>query len=337
MNTNKSTSKDRIRETSMEVTVGFFMFMIVLALGIFTIVLSRQNFLSKAYKYEVSFAEIQGIREGDNISLRGVDVGKIVDVKVRKNKVVLTLSLQEKLDLRDDYRFEILTSSMLGGKYLHVFEGNPDRPELPADTELVGTRPVDLVDEATKTVDAIRKALVDDKILDNLKDGADKLNTVIARVERGEGTIGKLLKEDQVYDDLRSITKDLREVSDKIAKGESSLGKFMADDGKLYDRVDTVVSNLVDATHNVAQGKGTLGKLLSDDDTVYEDLKATASTLRDLSKSIDQGEGTLGKLVKDDALYEDTRSMINEARATLDDFRETAPISTFVSIFLGAF
>lgn len=337
MNTNQSTSRDRIRETSMEVTVGFFMFMIVLALGIFTIVLSRQKFLSKTYEYQVSFSEIQGIREGDDVSLRGVDVGKIIDIEVEHKKVVLTLSLQKKLDLREDYRFEILTSSMLGGKYLHVFEGTPEKPALPEDAELAGVLPVDLVEQATKTVDAIRKALVDDKILDNLKTSADNLNTVIGRVERGEGTIGKLLKEDAVYDDLRAIAKDLRDVSDKIARGESTLGKFMADDGKLYDRVDTVVSNLVDATQNVAHGKGTLGRLLSDDDSVYEDLKSTASSLREISESVEKGEGTLGKLVKDDALYEDTRSMINEARAALDDFRETAPISTFVSIFMGAF
>lgn len=332
-----TTSHERIRETSMEVTVGFFMFMIVLALGIFTIVLSRQSFLSRSYEYEVAFAEVQGIREGDSVSLRGVDVGKIQDVRIENKQVVLTFMLNEELDLREDYRFEIITASMLGGKFLHIFEGTPDRPELPEHTKLVGVRPVDLVEEATRTVESIRKSLEDEGILENLRSGVEKLNTIISRVEQGEGTIGKLLMEDQVYDDIAAITRDLRDVSDKIARGESTLGKFMADEGQLYDRVDAVVGNLADATQHIAKFEGTLGKLLSDDDTMYEDIKATAESIREISASLERGEGTLGKLIEDEGLYTEMRLLINEARATLDDFRETAPISTFVSIFLGYF
>ena len=182
-----------------------------------------------------------------------------------------------------------------------------------------------------------RKSLEDEGILENLRSGVEKLNTIISRVEQGEGTIGKLLMEDQVYDDIAAITRDLRDVSDKIARGESTLGKFMADEGQLYDRVDAVVGNLADATQHIAKFEGTLGKLLSDDDTMYEDIKATAESIREISASLERGEGTLGKLIEDEGLYTEMRLLINEARATLDDFRETAPISTFVSIFLGYF
>jgi len=43
------------------------------------------------------------------------------------------------------------------------------------------------------------------------------------------------------------------------------------------------------------------------------------------------------KMVKDEKLYNDIQSIVKEARATIDDFRETAPITTFSSIFFGAF
>ena len=54
------------KDLSIEVHVGFFMFIILIALGIFTIVLSRQNFLQKRYPVEVAFGEISGLRDGDN-------------------------------------------------------------------------------------------------------------------------------------------------------------------------------------------------------------------------------------------------------------------------------
>ena len=79
---------NRVREVSMEVTVGAFMFMVLLALAVFTIILSRQSFLQKTYFYEVTFDEILGLREGDNIYLRGVAQGKIRKITLGDRDVV---------------------------------------------------------------------------------------------------------------------------------------------------------------------------------------------------------------------------------------------------------
>ena len=45
----------------------------------------------------------------------------------------------------------------------------------------------------------------------------------------------------------------------------------------------------------------------------------------------------LGRLVNDDGLYEQIEGIVEEARAALDDVRETSPVVTFTSIFFGAF
>ena len=41
--------------------------------------------------------------------------------------------------------------------------------------------------------------------------------------------------------------------------------------------------------------------------------------------------------MKDDELYEEAKLLLQEIRATVDDFRETTPITTFTSVFFGAF
>ncbi|MBN2560002.1 MAG: hypothetical protein JXQ75_03630, partial [Phycisphaerae bacterium] len=58
---------------------------------------------------------------------------------------------------------------------------------------------------------------------------------------------------------------------------------------------------------------------------------------REVATKLNSGEGTLGKLAQDDELYEEAKRLLHELRATVDDFRETAPITTFTSIFFGAF
>lgn len=338
-------NRDRIRETSIEVTVGFFVFMMVLALGVFTIVLSRQS-LTRISSLSVEFDEVMGVREGDVVYVRGVNVGKIHKISMGDHAVLINLALTRTLDIRTDYRIEILPTSVLGGRYLNVFEGTPgaDRLKLDPSKPLKGLPPVDLVQLATRTVQDLRRTLVDGGVLDNIRNMVDKLNAIVNRVEKGEGTVGRLLKEEDVYNDLKVIAEDFRQVSGKIARGEGSLGKFLADDGQLYNEADKLVKSLNESadnikhvTDNLANGRGLIGKLMSDDETVYDDIKTTASNLRELSDYVNRGEGTFGKLMKDDTLYLDIKLLINELRATLDDYRETSPISTFTSIFMGAF
>ena len=293
---------DRMKEMSMEVTVGAFMFMILLALGFFTIVLSRENIFTKAYSLEVIFDNVKGLREGDNVFVRGVDVGKIKWLKVTPEGVYVKVTLQHPVKLHEDYMIEILPSSVLGGRYLNIYEGTHDKPLIAQGVLIRGTPPVDLIDETTRVVQQIRQALEEGGVLDNLKATMAQVKDLTARLDQGEGTIGKLLVDDKVYNDLTEITSNLREIS-----------------GRLKD------------------GKRSLGKLLSKDDELYTNLVATVNSMKDFSQSLSRGDGTLGKLAKDAELYDEATAMMHEFRGVIDDLRETTPITTFTSVFFGAF
>ena len=48
------------REMTMELVVGTFVFMILLALGYFTIVLGRASLFEKKFPFEVEFQDVMG-------------------------------------------------------------------------------------------------------------------------------------------------------------------------------------------------------------------------------------------------------------------------------------
>jgi hypothetical protein len=56
-----------------------------------------------------------------------------------------------------------------------------------------------------------------------------------------------------------------------------------------------------------------------------------------VAQTLSKGEGTLGKLAKNDELYTQLNELLGEARAAIDDLRETTPVVSFSSIFFGAF
>lgn len=294
--------KSRIRELSLEMTVGAFMFMVLLALALFTIVLSSERFFKEYYPIEVLFDEVMGLREGDTVFVRGVEAGKVKELRLEANAVRVIANMEAEVRLKEDYRVEIVASSVLGGKRLQIYEGAPAAQPLAGDAEIRGVPPVDIIAEAGETIDLVRSALDEGGILNNLKETMIHVEEITRKFGDGEGTLGKLLADDKVYNDLNEITANLKDVSSRLA-----------------------------------EGKGTLGRLLSEDDTLYQNLNEAIDAIKDVTTTISGGKGTLGKLAKDDELYNELKNLLSEARSAIDDIRETSPVTTFSSIFFGAF
>ena len=295
--------KDRRQETTTEVIVGFFFAMMIVALFFGTAILSRTHlFGSSGHKYEIVFDQVLGLRKGDNVFVRGVDVGRVDSLTVRPDGAHVYCSLEVPIQLHTDYKIEVLPSSVLGGRYLSIDLGSNDKPLESADAKLRGLTPVDLIDEATRTIALLKKNLEEGKVLENLSATMADIKKITGKLQAGEGTVGKLLMEDVVYNDLKTTTANLKDISNRLAAGES-----------------------------------TLGKLLAKDDALYRDVASAATSIKNIAAKIEKGEGTIGKLTQDESLYLDVKKTMSEARAAIDDFREAAPLTTFSSLFIGAF
>ena len=306
------------REVTIEILVGLFMFVVLIALGIFTIVLSQENLLKKSYPYEFVFSEIGGLREGDNVFLRGMNIGRVKQTDLQESHVRVYVTLDVPINLRHGYKIDVVDSSMLGGKNLKIFEGPEDAQEIGENMTVLGSKPVEMIEEMGRALSGFQ----------------DTINAVNA----GEGTLGKLLKDETVYNNIAQISKDFSKIMSRLEGGEGSLGMLLAaDDGQLYDDGKALMANLRMISQNLADGKGTLGQLMSGEDTAFQDLEATLASVRSISESISEGEGTLGKLVRDAKLYDETTLLVEDIRAAVDDLREASPITSFGSVLFGAF
>lgn len=290
------------KELTIEIVVGAFMLMIFLGVGYFTIMLSRETWFGTKYEKTVSFRHVMGLKEGDDVMARGMPVGKVNHLEFGEDdEVLVVVTLDEQLNMRSRYKITIVPTSILGGRYLEINEGEGD--PLPAGSILRGREPSDLMADATDLLSAIRKGVVEDKMIDNFVEASRQVKEISARLNEGKGLLGRFLSEDEsIYEDLVSSVKSMNRIAARLEKGE-----------------------------------GFIGKLLSSDEAMYDDLKAAVASLNRIAAKVESGEGFVGRIVQDDGLYDEMQGMIKEARATIDDYRETAPIVTFSSIFFGAF
>jgi len=304
------------KDISIEVLVGLFTFIILIALGVFTIVLSRQNFLQKKYPIAVRFENVGGLREGDHVFLRGTQVGVVKATFLQNNHVVVRTDLDVPIHFREGYKVEVVAASMLGGKMLRLFEGPLDSIPIAKGVVIEGELPIDILDELSVAVAGLRE--------------------VTDRVKAGEGTLGKLVQDDQIYEQMRGMMDEMKTVSSRLAQGKGTLGKLLSEDHQLYDGMQEMVTNLRTVSERLANGEGTLGKLISKDDMLYRDIQRSAASVRELTETMKSGEGTVGKLIADDQLYIEAQKLLEELRAAIDDMRETSPVTTFGSVVFGA-
>lgn len=339
------------REIGIEIIVGLFMFIVLIALSVFTIVLSRENLLKKSYRYEIAFNEVGGLREGDNVFLRGVDAGKVSQTTLKNGSVSVFISMDVPLSMREGYKVEVASSSVLGGKYLKVYEGPQEAPAVEKEALLYGEPPVDVMADLGKAVHGLQEMIdglssgegtlgmliKDDSVYQNLKKVSADFLAISDRLEKGEGTLGRLLSsDDQLYVDIKDSAAALKRITTSLDAGEGTIGKLIRDDD-VYEEFKATIANLRAVSDNIAQGKGTLGKLLSEDDQLYEDLQVSMASIRSITESISKGEGTLGRLTRDAELYDEATALVEDMRAAIDDLRETSPVTTFSSVFFGAF
>lgn len=349
-------SKNKKRnDVTTEIVVGAFMFIILVILLTVSVVISQNKFFVKSYTLTATFPQIGGLKQGEAVFFRGVKIGFVEKIEIAQDTagVNITMHLLKEFDLYNEYEIYVEPASMLGGMHLVIDEGSPELGLLSEDqmNNLKGSAPRDVISEAGKLIEKIRKSLEDEGTLTNISKMTKNLSEITDKINAGEGTIGRLIQNDELYEKtfkivetLSAASKDIQTISGRLAAGEGTIGKLLSEDESAYNNLTNILDQISLASEDVRvimdrveQGEGTIGKLLSEDDELYNDLREAVASLKNVSSNLADESGTVGKLINDDTLYIKVESLIDEARATIDDFRETSPITTFSSIFFGAF
>lgn len=361
-------------EVFSEVVVGFFMTAVLGLLIYFTIIISGIEIFNGKSKVPVTviFHDVGGLKVRDSVVLRGMTVGSVNDMRLENSGVRVTLLVQRDVKFKEGYVISVCAGSLLGGNYLLIEEG--EGTQLTDGLSLKGESPKNWMRDLGEIVGKLKEATEGErikKIVANVEEASASIKALAARVESGKGTLGKLFAEDNaLYTDLSNTVANLKSVTAKIDTGENSLGRLLNDDGGVYTNLSASIANLKTISDRLEKGEGTLGRLLSSDDTVYKDLEATVASIKNVAASLEKGEGTLGKLIKDDnkiyndldatvanlklvtdrlakgegtlgklsaddKLYNDVSGLIKDVRQTVDNFRDTTPISAFASLIMG--
>lgn len=323
--------------------------LVLLTVAVF-LVTGQTGFWTKKMTIRTLAPDAGGIKSGAPVRLAGIDVGSVRRVQIsgvpesaKAVEIVMEVVRTFQPEIRTDSEAFLAAEGLLGERYINISKGTPKAPPIsPGDTV-----PFHATAEFSELVGGSRD------LLDNLNVLTSRLNSVVGKIESGEGTVGRLLADETLYNRIDTTVNELQKFAADLSTGKGSLGLLLSSD-ELYRHVDATVQKLQDIADqlqngqgtvaklirdpalynkadqlvsrgtvlvdNINQGRGTIGKLAQDDE-LYRRLNTAVENLNNLVTSIQNSQGSFGRLLHDPALYDNLNSTSVEVRGLLADFR----------------
>ena len=311
-----------------QLRVGIFV-LIAIAVLVFLVLNASGdiNPFSRKLRLKARFADANGLRDGSEVRLAGVRVGKVdrivlLDASAAPGapRVEAQMLIDGTIDgqpanqrIRTDSQAQQGSPSLLGNEMLtNITPGSSVGQPIQDNAILPSSSSNTVNDFATSGTDLAQR----------LSKLSDEISGIVKDVKDGKGTVGRLFSDEALYNNLNATIRETEDVMRQVRSGDGSAGRFI-NDPALYNNANEIAIQFRAIAEDIRAGRGTAGKFITDDE-LYNRINRTADRL---DKSVDQinsmiaeinaGHGTLGKLIRDEQIY-------NDARAAIARFNTTA-------------
>src|SRR5258705_4221740 len=287
------------RGADQAVWVGFFLVVGIIAIFAALFILTDAALFRGRYGVSTGGTEAGGIRRGDPVQMRGVNIGRVQRFKIAKDNVEIRLELEGEYNVPKDSHVELKSGGLLGGTVADVIAG--DSTEYLHNGDHVDGRMVPgLFDAANRVAGQVEKVmaqvekLMTDVTVKNIAATADNAQVASRDMRRLIADVSTAVAEQRKT--LATLEASLQRSAtgfEKVATGPE-LDRAMKRLDTLGERMDTVTASLQRSSQSVetvtaraAKGEGSLGKLMADDE-LYRSLNQTVNNLNEATLSLNR-------------------------------------------------
>jgi len=114
--------------TRLNIAVGIFVILGVVALGYLSVQLGQVSFLgSRGYAVTVDFPSVGGLKAGSAVEIAGVEIGRVESIGLADYQARVTLRVRSGIKLQEDAIASIKTKGLIGEKYIRISPGGSDK------------------------------------------------------------------------------------------------------------------------------------------------------------------------------------------------------------------
>ena len=316
-------------KNTLETRIGLFVALAVLAAAIILERVGSFESFEPGKHVNALFSNVQDLKVGDRVKMAGVEVGRVQDIQLTNNKVLVMMKVRPAAQMKTDSIATIKFTGLLGQNFVSVDFGTPQGEALKDDQYVATAEQADLsammqkIDNVASGVENLTKSFTGFKIdtlvgplRDFINANKDPLTATISNVQalsfdissqvsQGKGTLGKLIKDETLYDTALSTVSNLQDTATEIKT-------TVADARKVVDQINS--------------GQGTVGKLVKDD-KLYRETTEAMTNAKEILQKVNQGQGTVGKLVNDQEFYKSAKLTLQKLDQATESLEDQGPLS----------
>ena len=288
-----------------ELKVGIFVFLAI-AIVISVLFWAKGFVLTKDYiEMTVFLQSASGLNLGDPVTISGVRKGKVKEITLVGDSVLISFNLEKGVKIKIDYRIEVAIMEIMGGKQLFISPGKSSE-EIDYNKPLIGSsggdisklfKDANLISEQIKTLlngfSVTNENIL--KVVSNLNDiVSDKnmqkdLKSSLSSFVSTSRSLSLLVNENRIS--LKTLTDKagmtLDNVNGLLDQTSPEIKKSFEQIQTLTAKVDSLVTSVNIITNDIVMKKSGLGKFINDD-KFYDNLNKTLEEIEKLTKKIRQ-------------------------------------------------
>lgn len=289
---------------SRELKTGFIA-VVVIALFIwgYNFLKGENIFAKNTRHFFVEYNNIQGLKRSSSVTINGLQVGSVVDIKFnsnpdKKGKLVVELLIENDFEFSKNSVAKIYSASLMGGQSLAII------PSYEGDLAVTG-------DYLNGEVES-----------DIFSTVGEKLNPLQAKLESVIVSADSLLlglNQTLTMDSRKSLNRSIKGLEFTIGDVRKTLGSV----NQLLDSSKVGIKNTFDNTRVITENFMKLSDTLVNANIGLTIKKAQKSLdyINDLMAGIEKGEGSFGKFVKDETMYNNLTRMSKEMEELIREMK----------------
>ena len=196
----------------------------ILVVGVF-IIGAKQYLFSSTYKLKAQFDNVAGLDAGGDVRVGGVHSGTVRNIVLphkpgEKVTVIMDLGKSTHEIIKQDSVATIETEGLLGNQFLAISFGSAGSGDVRDGDIILSQAPLEMADLLQKTSGILDSS---QQAIQNATRATANLDSISAKIDRGQGTAGALVNDKQLYSNLEKTTSAMR---DTMAQAQAGVADF---------------------------------------------------------------------------------------------------------------
>ena len=142
-----------MRRSTLDLAVGVFVLLGIVALGWMSIKLGRLDILGKqGYAVTADFPSTGGLKVGASVEIAGVDIGRVETITLADYQARVRMVIRDGVKIQQDSIASIKTKGLIGEKYVRINPGGSDKAVQPNGRLTEVEPPVDIEELLSKYI-----------------------------------------------------------------------------------------------------------------------------------------------------------------------------------------